>query len=327
MKAIVTPKYGSPDVLQFKDVDTPTPTEDEVLIKVRAASLNAADFEIQRGSILTRIGGGPLRPKNKIPGTDVAGVVEAIGANITQLQPGDEVMGDLFMFGAGAYAEYVCAPEEALTLKPASMSFEEAATYPQAAVLALQCLRDKKQLQPGQKVLINGAGGGMGTFAVQIAAKYYEAEVTGVDSAKKLDMLRSIGADHVLDYMEEDFAKSGQRYDVILDTVANRSIFTYRRNLNPDGMFVMLGGSRSSMLQAAFLGPLLSRRGNKWSGINWFSKPYNKEDMDVLEDLFEAGKVVPVIDRRYQLSEVPEALRYLEDGLALGKLVVTMDHN
>jgi NADPH:quinone reductase-like Zn-dependent oxidoreductase len=325
MKAIVTNKYGPPESLQLSDVERPTPTDDEVLIKVRAASLNAADFEIQRGSILTRIT-GPLRPKNKIPGTDVAGEVEAVGTNISQFQPGDEVMGDLFMHGSGAYAEYVCAPETALTPKPSSMTFEEAATYPQAATIALQALRDKRQVQPGQKVLINGAGGGMGTFAVQIA-KYWGAEVTGVDSARKLDMLRSIGADHVIDYMEEDFTKRGHLYDVILDTVANRSIFTYRRTLSPNGIFVMVGGSRSSMLQAFILAPLISKRGNKWLGINWFGKPYNKEDMDVLEELFDAGKVVPVIDKRVPLSEVPEALKYLEDGLALGKIVVTMDHN
>lgn len=326
MKAIVTEKYGPPENMQLRDVERPTPTDDEILIKVRAASLNAADFEIQRGSILTRFT-GLLRPGNKIPGTDVAGEVEAVGTNISQLQPGDEVMGDLFMFGAGAYAEYVCAPEEALTLKPASMTFEEASTYPQAAVLALQCLRDKKQVQPGQKVLINGAGGGMGTFAVQIAAKHYGAEVTGVDSAKKLEMIRSIGAEHVIDFMEEDYGKSGQRYDVIVDTVADRSIFTHRRALNPGGMYVMLGGSRGAMLQTAFLGPLLSKRGNKWSGINWFSKPYNKEDMDVLEELYEAGKVVPIIDKQIPLSEVPEALKYLEDGLALGKIVISMEND
>jgi NADPH:quinone reductase-like Zn-dependent oxidoreductase len=322
MKAIVTEKYGPPENLQLRDVERPTPTDDEVLIKVHAASLNAADFEIQRGSILTRIT-GLRKPRNKIPGTDVAGMVEAVGTNISQLQPGDEVMGDLFMHGSGAYAEYVCAPEEALTLKPPSMTFEQASTYPQAAIIALQALRDKRQVQSGQKVLINGAGGGMGTFAVQIA-KYWGAEVTGVDSAKKLNMLHSIGADHVIDYMEEDFTKRGHQYDVILDTVAKRSIFTYRRTLSPNGIFVMIGGSRSSMLQAFLLAPLISKIGNKWLGINWFGKPYNKEDMDFLEELFEAGKVVPVIDKEVTLSEVPEALRYLEEGQVLGKVVVTM---
>jgi NADPH:quinone reductase-like Zn-dependent oxidoreductase len=203
------------------------------------------------------------------------------------------------------------------------MSFEEAATYPQAAILALQCLRDKKQVRPGQSVLVNGAGGGMGTFTVQIA-KYYGAVVTGVDSARKLEMLRSIGADHVIDYKQEDFAKSGQQYDMIIDTVARRSMFTYRRTLKPDGVFIMLGGSRSSMLQAFLLAPLISRIGDKWLGINWFSKPYNNEDMDYLAELYETGKVVPVIDRQIPLSEVPEALRYLEEGLILGKVVVTM---
>jgi NADPH:quinone reductase-like Zn-dependent oxidoreductase len=323
MKAIVSEQYGPPESLQLRDVDQPTPTDDEVLIKVRAASLNAADNEIQRGSILTRIA-GPIRPKNKIPGTDVAGVVEAVGSNITHLQPGDEVVGDLFMHGSGTFAEYVCAPEEALTPKPSSMTFEEAATYPQAAILALQCVRDKRQVQPGQKVLVNGAGGGMGTFAVQIA-KYYGAEVTGIDSAKKLEMLRSIGADHVIDYMQEDaFAKNAQQHDMIIDTVAKRSMLTYRRTLKPEGVFIMLGGSRSSMLQAFFLAPLISRIGNKWLGINWFSKGYNKGDMDVLAELHETGKVVPVIDKQIPLSGVPEALRCLEEGQVLGKVVVTI---
>ncbi|MFQ5834100.1 MAG: NAD(P)-dependent alcohol dehydrogenase [Candidatus Thorarchaeota archaeon] len=322
MKAVVTEGYGPPERLQLKEVDTPIPNNNEVLIKVHASSLNAADFEIQRGSILTRIT-GPLKPKNKIPGTDVAGVVEAVGTEITKLQPGDEVMGDLFMHGAGAFAEYVCAPEEALTPKPSAMTFEEAATYPQAAVIALQSIRGKHQIQPGQRVLINGAGGGMGTFAIQIR-KYHEAQVTGVGSAKKPDMIRSIGADHVLDYKKEDYAKTGERYDLILDTVARRSIFVHRRTLNPGGMFVMLGGSRSAMLQTALLGPLISRAGDKWFGFNWWAKPYNKEDMDLLTEPFEAGKVVPVIDRRVPLSEVPEAMKYLEDGLALGKVVVSV---
>ncbi len=322
MKAIVAPKYGSPDVLQFKEVDTPTPTEDEVLVKIHAASLNAHDFEILRGALTARIG-GLLKTEHKILGSDVAGRVEAVGKNIEQFQPGDEVLGDLLYAGLGAFAEYVCAPEKVFTLKPASMTFEEAATYPQAAIIALQALRDKRPIQPGQKVLINGAGGGMGTFGIQLA-KNWGAEVTGVDSAKKLDMMRSIGADHVIDYAQEDFTKSGQRYDVIVDTVAQRSIFKYKRTLNPNGLFVMLGGSRKSMLQAALLGPVISRSGSKHLGLNWWSKPYNKKDMDFLAELFEAGKVVPVIEKRVLLSEVPEALKYLEEGQVLGKIVVTM---
>ena len=222
----------------------------------------------------------------------------------------------------GAFAEYICVPENALALKPASMTFEEAATYPHSAIIPLQSLRDKGQIQPGQKVLINGAGGGMGTFAVQIA-KYFGAEVTGVDSTSKLDMLRSIGADQVIDYTQEDYTKSGQRYDLILDVVAHRSVFDYWRALSPEGVFIIVGGSLRTFVQVVFVGALISRVGSRKLGINpW--EPNKKEDLDLLTELFEAGKVVPVIDRRYSLSEVPEALRYLEEGHALGKVVITM---
>jgi len=324
MKAIVSKRYGPPSRLQLKEVENPIPKDNECLIKVHASSLNAADNEVQRGSIITRLQ-GPLRPKHKIPGSDVAGLVEKVGKNVTQFQPGDNVVGDLFYAGFGAFAEYVCAPENVLTLKPASMTFEEASTYPQAAIIALQSLRGKRQIQPGQKVLINGAGGGMGTFGIQIA-KYYDAEVTGVYSAKKLDMMRSIGADHVIDFRQEDYTKTGHQYDMIIDTVANRSLSDYKRALTSDGLFVMIGGSRRALLQAMFLAPLSTRNENKKLGINWWSKPFNKEDMDFMADLFEAGKVVPVIDRRYSLSEVPEALQYLEDGHVLGKVVITMEN-
>jgi NADPH:quinone reductase-like Zn-dependent oxidoreductase len=326
MKAIVWPKYGPPDVLQFKEVDKPTPNDDEVQVKIHAASLNGVDFEFLRGSWAARLTVGPRKPKNKILGSDVSGRVEAVGRNVKQFQLGDEIMGDLLSHGLGAFAEYVCAPEKALTLKPAGMTFEQAATYPQAAIIALQSLRGKKQIQPGQKVLINGAGGGMGTFAIQIA-KHYGAEVTGVDSAKKMDMMRSIGADHVIDYAQENYTKSEQHYDMIIDTVARRSIFNYKRALSPDGLYVMLGGSRSAFFQVVFLGPLISRTGSKKMSFNWWSKPFNKEDMDFLAELFEAGKVVPVIDKRVPLSEVAEAIRYLEDGQALGKIVITMEND
>jgi NADPH:quinone reductase-like Zn-dependent oxidoreductase len=273
---------------------------------------------------------GLRKPKTQILGSDVSGRVEAVGRNVEQFQPGDEIMGDLLLYGLGAFAEFVCAPEKAFTLKPNSMSFEEAATYPQAAIIALQCLRGERQIQPGQRVLINGAGGGMGTFAVQIA-KYYGAEVTGVDSKRKLDMVRSIGADHVIDYAQEDYTKSGQRYDMIIDTVASRSISNYRRALSPDGLMVMVGGSRSAFFQVVFLGPLISRTGSKKICFNWWSKPFNKisshqEDMDFLAELYNAGKVVPVIDKQISLSEVAEAVRYLEEGQALGKVVITMEY-
>jgi NADPH:quinone reductase-like Zn-dependent oxidoreductase len=325
MKAIVYEKYGPPDVLQLKEVAKPTPKDNEVLVKVHAASVNAGDLETLRGTWVARFG-GPLRPQYKILGTDVAGQVEAVGVNVKQFQPGDEIWGDLsYPYGFGTFAEYVCVSENALAPKPASMTFEEAATYPHSAIVSLQGLRDTGQIQPGQKVLINGAGGGMGTFAVQIA-KYFGAEVTGVDSAGKLDMLRSIGADHVIDYAQEDYTKSGQRYDLILDVVAYRSVFDYRRALSPEGIFVIVGGSLATFLQVVLLGALLSRIGSKKLGLNAW-EPNNKADLALLAELFETGKVKPVIDKTYPLSKVPEALRYLEEGHALGKIVITVANN
>ena len=325
MKAIVCTRYGPPDVLQLQEVEKPTPKEDEALVRVHAASVNAADAEILRGMWAARFG-GPLRPQHKIPGSDIAGTVEAVGRNVKQFQPGDDIWGDLsFPYGYGTFAEYVCVSENALTLKPASMTFEEASTYPQSAIISLQSLRDKGRIQPGHKVLINGAGGGMGTFAVQIA-KYFGAEVTGVDSTRKLDMLRSIGVDHVIDYTQEDYTKSGQCYDLILDVAAYRSVFDYRRALSPKGIFMMVGGSLATLLQVVFLGALISRIGSKKLGLNAYDSN-NKEDLALLAELFESGKVVPVIDRCYPLSEVPEALRYLEEGHALGKVVITVEDN
>jgi NADPH:quinone reductase-like Zn-dependent oxidoreductase len=322
MKAIVYTQYGSPDLLQLKEVEKPTPKEDEVLIRVHAASVNAADLETLKGTWPARFA-GPLRPRHKIPGSDIAGRIEAVGSNVKQFQPGDAIWGDLsFPYAFGTFAEYVCVSEKALAPKPASMTFEEASTYPQSAIISLQSLRDKGHIKPGQKVLINGAGGGMGTFAVQIA-KYNGAEVTGVDSARKLDMLRSIGADHVIDYTRQDYTKSGQRYDLILDVVANRSIFDYWRALSPEGMFIIVGGSLATFLQIVFLGALISRMGSKKLGINAY-EPNNKEDLALLAELFDARKVVPVIDKRFPLTEVPEALRYLEKGHALGKIVITV---
>ena len=322
MKAIVYTKYGPPDVLQLKEVEKPTPKDNEVLVKVHAASLNATDLEYLRGSLISRLT-GPLKPKYKILGCDIAGRVEAVGRNVKQFQPGDEVFGDLSVCGFGAFAEYVCVPENALALKPTSMTFEEAATIPQAAVLALQGLRDKRQIQPGQKVLINGAGGGVGTFAVQMA-KSFGAGVTGVDSTNKLDMIRSLGADHVIDYTQEDFTKNGQRYDLILDVMGYHSIFDYKRALSPRGIYVLVGGSMALIFQVLFLGPWISMTGSKKMGI--LAQKPNK-DLAFIKGLFETGKVVPVIDRRYTLSEVPEALRYLGEGHAKGKVVITLEPN
>ncbi len=324
MQAIVYQKYGPPDVLKLEEVEKPTPKDNEVLIELHAASVNDWDWGLLRGKpFVNRLLFGLLKPKTKILGCDIAGQVEAVGRNVKQFQPGDEVFGDLSGYGFGGFAEYVCARENVLVLKPASMTFEEAAAVPQAAVLALQGLRDKGQIQPGQKVLINGAGGGAGTFAVQIA-KSYGAEVTGVDSTKKLDMVRSIGADHVIDYTQEDFTKNGQRYDLILDFAAHHSIFDYKRVLSPKGIYVMVGGSMARIFQAVFLGPLISMAGSKKMGI-LAHKP--NKDLAFLKELFEAGKVKPVIDRHYPLSEVAEALRYFGEGHHQGKLVITVEHN
>ncbi len=321
MKAIVFTKYGPPDVLQLKEVEKPTPKDDEVLVKVHAASVNSYDWELLRGTFFSRLFFGLLKPKIKILGVDIAGRVEAVGRNVKQFQPSDEVFGDISACGWGGFAEYVCASENALALKSASMTFEQVAAVPQAAVLALQGLRDKGQIQPGQKVLINGGGGGVGTFAVQIA-KSFGADVTGVDSTKKLDMMRSIGADLVIDYTQEDFTKNGQRYDLILNVAAYGSIFDYRRALSPKGIYVMTGGSVARIFQTGLLGPWISMTGSKKIG-SLMHKPNNR-DLVFMNELLEAGKITPVIDRRYPLSEVAEALRYFGEGHAQGKVVITV---
>jgi NADPH:quinone reductase-like Zn-dependent oxidoreductase len=294
MKAIVCTKYGSPDVLQLKEVEKPVPKDNEALVKIHAASLNAADFEYRRGVFVVRLlYQGLLKPKHTILGSDIAGRVEAVGRNVKQFQLGDDIWGDLsYPHAFGAFAEYVCVPENALRLKPASMTFEEAAAVPTAAVVALQHLLAKRPIQPGQKVLINGAGGGVGTFAVQIA-KCFGAEVTGVDSTSKLDMLRSIGADHVIDYTQEDFTKSGQRYDLILDVVVHRSVFDYKRALSPQGICVFVGGSMTRVFLNVLLGSLISMAGSKKIGLGTW-KPNKKEDLDFLKELLEAGKVLPL---------------------------------
>jgi NADPH:quinone reductase-like Zn-dependent oxidoreductase len=325
MKAIVFEKYGPPDVLQLKEVEKPTPKDNEVLVRVHAASVNSWDWELLRGKpFVNRLLFGLFKPKIRILGIDMAGRVEAVGKNAKRFRPGDEVFGDLSGSGMGGFAEYVCARENALTPKPASMTFEEAAAIPHTAILALQGLRDKGHIKKGQKVLINGAGGGAGTFGVQIA-KSFGAEVTCVDSPEKFDMLRSIGADRVIDYTQEDFTKDGPVYDLILDVVTYRSIFDYKRALAPKGIYVMLGGgSWSRVYQSIFLGPIISMTGRKKMGI-LIHKP-NKDLADIKE-FFEAGKLKPVIDKRYTLSEAPEALRYLGEGHSQGKVVITVAHN
>lgn len=321
MKAIVYHQYGSPGVLQLAEVEKPAPGNNEVLVKVHAASVNSWDWDLLRGKpFLTRMG-GIQRPKYKILGADVAGRVEAVGPDVKQLKPGDAVFGDLSGYNWGGFAEYVCAPENVLALKPAGMTFDEAAAIPQAGVLALQGLRFRGPLQKGQKVLINGAGGGVGTFAVQMA-KSSGAEVTGVDSTEKLDVLRAVGVDHVIDYRQEDFTRNGQRYDLVLDVAGYRSVFDYRRALNTGGTYVMVGGSTSRILQLFLLGPWIGMAGRKKMGL-LLHKP-RKEDLDVINALFEAGKIVPVIDKRYPLSGVPEALQYLGDGRTRGKVIIAI---
>lgn len=323
MKAIVYTKYGSPEVLQLKEVEKPTPKDNEVLIKVYAVSINDWDWGLLQGvPFMNRLLNGLLKPKKKILGSDIAGRIEAVGKNVEQLQPGDEVFGDL-SGEWGGFAEYVCARENALALKPVSMTFDEAAAIPQAAMLAVQGLRDKGQIQPGQKLLINGAGGGVGTFAVQIA-KLYGVEVTGVDSTGKLDMLRSMGFDHVIDYTKEDFTKNGLCYDLILDVKTNRSIFNYTRALNPNGTYVTVGGSLVRIFQALLLGPLISMISKK--KIRIVALKPNK-DLAYMNELFEAGRVKPVIDGPYKLSEIPETIRYFGEGNHKGKIVITLEHN
>ncbi len=296
MKAIVRTKYGPPDALQFMDVEKPTPKDNEVLIKVRAASVNPLDLFSMRGAPFLRLIPGLRTPKDQRIGVDVAGQVEAAGENVAQVRPGDEVFG----VARGAFAEYTCATEDKLSLKPDNISFEDAAAVPVAAITVLQGLRDKGQIQPGQKVLVDGASGGVGTFAVQIA-KSFGTEVTAVCSTRNVDTARSIGADHVIDYTREDFTQSGQRYDLILGANVHHSIFDYRRALRQGGIYVVVGGDLSRIIQAMLLAPLLSQIGNKKT--RFFIANINQKDLVLLKRLLEAGRVVPVIDRRYPLSD------------------------
>jgi NADPH:quinone reductase-like Zn-dependent oxidoreductase len=326
MKAIVYAEYGPPESLQLKEVEKPSPKDDEVLVKIRAASVNYPDWSLLRGKpfLIRLMTGGLLKPKHQILGADVAGQVEAVGRNVKQFQPGDEVFGDISECGFGGFAEYVSVPENALAPKPTNITFEEAAAVPMAAVVALQGLRDKGQIQAGQRVLINGASGGIGTFAVQIA-KSFGTKVTGVCSTRNLDLVRSIGADEVIDYTQEDFARNGQRYDLILAAAGYRSIFDYKRALSPKGIYVVTGGSMAQIFEPMFLGPWVSMTGSKKMG-NLSAKP-DQKDLVFVKDLLEAGKVVPVVDRRYPLSEVAEALRYYGEGHSRGKVIITVEQS
>jgi NADPH:quinone reductase-like Zn-dependent oxidoreductase len=326
MKAVVYTDYGSPEVLEIRDVKKPAPNDDQVLIKVRAASVNPLDWHFMEGTpyIMRAMGVGLRKPKDPRLGVDMAGQVEAVGKNVTQFKPGDEVFGGK----TGAFAEYVCArADRAIALKPANVTFEQAASVPIAAITALQGLRDKGKVQAGQKVLINGASGGVGTFAVQIA-KSFGANVTGICSTRNLEMVRSLGADHVIDYTKEDFTKGDERYDVILDNVGTQPLSGFRRVLKPNGICVMIGGGGPNdggligpmgrPVKALLMSPFISQK------MGMMMAELNKEDLTILGDLMQSGKVKPVIDRTYPLSQIAEAMRYLEAGHARGKVIITV---
>jgi NADPH:quinone reductase-like Zn-dependent oxidoreductase len=336
MKAIVQRKYGSLDVLELRDIDVPEVKDDEVLVRVRAASVHPDVWHVLRGRpyVLRIMGAGLVKPRNSVPGTDLAGSVESVGENVTRFQPGDEVFGESIKgyqwHNGGTFAEYVSAAEDALALKPANVTFEQAAAVPTSGLIALQNVRHQGQVRVGEKVLVNGAGGGVGVFAVQLA-KAYGAQVTGVDSGPKLDMLRSIGAHRVIDYTREDFTRGSERYDLIVDIPGNHPFSACRRALTPRGRYVLIGhdqfgdvgrrwfGSLPRFARLMAMTPFVSQL-PKLS----FSLPPKKESLDVLKEFLEAGKLTPVVDRTYPLPEVPDAIRYLESGQAQGKVVITM---
>ncbi|EMK02113.1 MULTISPECIES: NAD(P)-dependent alcohol dehydrogenase [unclassified Leptospira] len=321
MKAIVYENYGSPDVLQIKEVEKPNPKENEILIKVRTASVNAADWRMMRADpFLVRLYAGLFKPKKiSILGADVAGTVEAVGRNITKFRPGDDVFGDVSASGFGAFAEYKCSKEDEFVLKPSNLSFEDVAALPLAGMTALHSIRDFGKVQSGQKVLINGASGGVGTFAIQLA-KYFGAEVTAVCSTSKKDTAVSLGADHVIDYTKEDFTRNGKKYDLILGVNGFHSIFEYKTSLTPKGRYVMAGGGTAQLFQALLLGPFLSLFSDR-KIVTASSQP-NQKDLIFLSELLQSGKIKSVIDRRYTLDEVPEAVRYVEAGHAGGKVII-----
>ena len=325
MKAAIRERYGPPEVVEVREVDTPTPKDDEVLVRVWAASVNRADLDYlgpRPGFIRPMI--GMRAPRDPRMGIDVAGVVDSVGSSVSGFQAGDRVFGDMLAFGSGAFAEYLCAPERAFALIPDELSFDDAATLPHSAILAIQGLRrrDGRTVQPGDTVLIDGASGNVGPFAVQIA-KTLGGEVTGVASAAKLDFVRSVGADHVVDYRKVDYTKTGTRYDWILDTDSHHSIRAVRRALRPNGNYVTLGGTTWPLIQGMVVGPLMSLFSDRWSGLMLWWKPFDRDDLATVTDLIAAGKVRPVIDRRFPLSEIVEALRWVNDGHAKGKVVIS----
>lgn len=314
MKAIICTEYGPPDVLKIAEVQKPAPTDDQVLVRVRAASINQVDRLFRGESYIVRAMTGLRKPKDPRVGRDLAGQVEAVGRNVTRFQPGDEVFGT----GLGAFAEYACTDQKNLAFKPANVTFEQAAAVPVAAITALQGLRDKGRIQPGQMVLINGATGGVGTFAVQIA-KSFGADVTGVCSTRNVDLVRSIGADRVIDYTREDFTQSAQRYDLVFDGVGNRSLSDCRRVMSPRGTYVVAGAkSLAQFFKAPLLSPFVSQR------VVMFVASINTADLAALMELIQAKKVTPVVDKSYPLSQVPEAVRYMEEGHPRGKIVITI---
>lgn len=318
MNAIVFEKYGSPDVLSLQEIPKPVPKANEVLVKVHAASINSWDYDMLRGEPFIVRMWGLFKPKYTIPGADIAGCVEAVGSDVKKFKPGDEVFGDLCECGWGGYAEYTCGTENTFAFKPKEMTFEEAAAIPQAGLMALQSIRDKGQVKPGDKVLINGAGGGVGAFAVQIA-KLLGAEVTVVDRESKLNYLRELGADHSIDYTRLDFTKNGKTYDVIIDVVSNRSLSEYKKSLNPGGRFLMIGGTMRAIFQAMVLSRLISKQGDRHLGLLAYQA---NKGLDEMSMMYQSGKVIPVIDRIYSLSQTANAFRYYAEGNFRGKIVI-----
>jgi NADPH:quinone reductase-like Zn-dependent oxidoreductase len=320
MKAVVYAEYGSPDVLRLEEVDKPVPTDDEALIRIHAVSINGSDREALIGKPSYARMGGFLRPRHRILGSDIAGRVEAVGKNHTEFKPGDEVFGEIPGY-RGGFAEYVCTHGRTLARKPSGLSFEEAAAIPQGGVIALRGIRDRGRVQPGQRVLVNGAGGSAGSFAIQLA-KLYGAEVTGVDAPAKLEFMRSLGADHVIDYTREDFTQHENYYDLILDLIAHRSVFAYQRALRPSGTCFFVGGSAGVLFQMLLMGPWIRR--TKARNLRLLVVPQNRTDLIAITQLCESGEIVPAIDRRFSLSEVPDAFRYIVAGHAKGKVVITV---
>ena len=321
MKAIYYDQYGTPDVLKLTEIEKPAPKNDEVLVRVHATSINSWDWDMIRGEPVFVRMWGLFKPKHKVPGSDIAGRVEAVGRAVKKFKPGDDVYGDIVEHGWGGLAEYACAKEHQLVFKPASMSFEQASAIPQAGLLALQGIRDCGKLQKGQRILLNGAGGGVGTIGLQIA-KMLGGEVTVVDSADKLDKLKSLGADHLIDYRKEDYTNNGKTYEIIIDVVANRPLSNYKRALAEGGTFVMIGGSTSTILKMMIMSPMMSKRNRPGDKRLTLMGYKTNQGLDDMSTYYEEGKVIPVIDRVFPLAETPDAFKYFASGSFKGKVVI-----